>query len=213
MRYSSPSCLFLDGQAHVVDVGDHRVQLDLDAHLLQPALRLEPELGPHRRQHRGCGLDEDHPGLGRVDGPERPGQGPVRELGDLADDLDARRSGADHDEGQPACAFGLRRRHLGGLERAEDPAAQFERVVDGLHAGRERLEMVVAEVGLLRACGHDQAVERRDPLPVQQLGGDGFVLQVDPDDVAEQTSAFFCLRKMIRVAGAISPTDRMPVAT
>ncbi len=143
-------------------------------------------MGPIGGSTAGARLDQNHAGLSRVDGAERPREGPIRELGDLADDLDAGRSCADHDKGQPALPFGLGRRHLGGLERAEDAAAQLERVVDGLHARREGLEMIVAEVGLLRASGQDQGVERRHPLPVHQLGGDGLVGQIDPDDLAEQ---------------------------
>ena len=89
-----------------------------------------------------------------------PGQGALGEFGDLAGQLDAGRPGADHDEGQPAFALGVVGGDLGLLERAEDAAAQLERVIDGLHAGREGGEVVVAEVGLLRAGGDDEAVER-----------------------------------------------------
>ena len=55
--------LLLDGDALVVDVGHHRVELDFDAHLLQPPLRLETQLRAHRRQHRGRGVEQDHPAV------------------------------------------------------------------------------------------------------------------------------------------------------
>ncbi len=50
---------------------DLRVRVPNGYDLLEPALRLEPELDAHRRQYRGRGLDQDHPGVGGVDGPER----------------------------------------------------------------------------------------------------------------------------------------------
>ena len=94
----------LDGDAVAVDVGDHRVELDLDAHLLQPGLRLLAELLAHRRQHRGRGVEQDHPRLGGVDVPERALEGVVGELGDLPGHLDAGRTGADDDERQQLLA-------------------------------------------------------------------------------------------------------------
>ena len=53
----------LTRDAVAVDVGDHRAELDLDAHLLQPGLRLLAELLAHRWQHRGRGIEQDHPRL------------------------------------------------------------------------------------------------------------------------------------------------------
>ena len=52
--------------------------------------------------------------------------------------------------------------------------------------GREGGELVVAEVGLLRTGGHDQAVVRRDRLHVHQLRRDRLRLQVDRVDLAQQ---------------------------
>ena len=57
---------------------------------------------------------------------------------------------------------------LGQLEGAEDAAAQLQRVVDGLHAGRELGELVVAEVGLAGAGGDDQRVVRGHGGPAEQ---------------------------------------------
>ena len=76
--------------------------------------------------------------------------------------------------------------HLRRLERAEDAASQLQRVVDGLHTGRECREVVVAEVGLLGAGSHDEAVERRDRSHGDQLRRDGACLQVDRFDLAQQ---------------------------
>ena len=84
-----------------------------------------------------------------------------RELADLARELDAGRSGADHRRSSttPAARSGSVV-DLGHLERAEDPPAQLERVVDRLHGRREERELVVTEVRLVHAGGHDEAVVR-----------------------------------------------------
>ena len=64
---------------------------------------------------------------------------PVREqLGDLPGDLDPGRAASDHDEGQPRATRLRVLLVLRHLEGAEDPPAQLQGVVDGLHARRER---------------------------------------------------------------------------
>jgi hypothetical protein len=50
------------------------------------------------------------------------------------------------------------RAHLGFLESVENTAAQFECVVDDLHARRVFGKVIVAKVGLLRAHSDDKAV-------------------------------------------------------
>ena len=161
--------LALHRDALIVHVGHHRVELDLDAHLLQPPLRLQPQFLAHRRQHRAGALEQNHPAFVGLDGAKRAGQRAIGELGDLACQLDAGRSRADHDEGQPALALSVIGGDLRGLERPEYPAAKFQRVVDGLHAGGEGRELVVAEIGLLCARGHDEAVEMRHGRHRHQL--------------------------------------------
>ncbi len=178
--------LLLDRDAFVVDRRHHRVELDLDVHLLQPSLRLEAQLGAHGRQHGGRGVEQDHPALAGRDGPKCPGQGALGQLDDLAGQLDTGGSGPDHDEGEPPLALGMVGGDLGRLERAEDAAAQLQRVIDGLHAGGVGGELVVAEVGLLRAGGHDEAVVGRHRLHAHQVRRDRLRLQIDRADLAPQ---------------------------
>ncbi len=113
-------------------------------------------------------------------------QGVVGEFGDLAGHFDAGGSGADDGERQqllpPLGIVGP----LGRLERAHDATAQLQRVVDGLHAGREFGEMVVAEVRLAGAGSDDQAVVRRFVAVAEQLRDDELDRQVDVRDVTEQ---------------------------
>ena len=178
--------LVLHGHALIVDVRHHRVELDFDAHLLQPALRNQSQLLAHRGQHRPGSLEQDHSAFARLDRAERAGQRAIGEFGDLARQLDTRRPGADDHEGEPAFALGMVGGHLSGLERTENAAAELEGIVDGFHARGECRELVVAEVGLLRPGRHDQAVEMRHRGHRHQLGGDGLRLQVNRFDLTEK---------------------------
>ena len=146
----------LDGQPAVVHVDDLLVKPDVDAELLELPRGARGEFRPEHRQHRVERVDEHDAGLAGVDGAELLDQRAVRELGDLAGELDARGARADDDEGQPFGAGRLVGLQFGELERGQDPAADLERVVDRLQAGRVRLEGVVAEVGGGRAGGDDQ---------------------------------------------------------
>ena len=78
----------------------------------------------------------------------------------------------------------LHRRHLEG---AEDPAAQFEGIVDRLHAGCEAGELVVAEVGLGHTGGDDEAVI--GDLEGPEVGGRGGMhhppVEVEPRHLGE----------------------------
>ena len=185
--------LLLDDQAVVVDVDDHRVQLDLDAHALEAGRGLATELRAERRQDGRRGVEQDHPGLGRVDVAERALEGLVAHLGDLAGQLDTGGAGADDHEGQQLGALGGVVGQLGLLEGAQDPTAQFECVVDGLHAGRVLGEVIVAEVRLIGAGGDDEVVVRGDRDALEQAGGDGLGLEVDVVHVTHEDGGVLLL--------------------
>ena len=173
--------------AALVDVGHHRAEDHLDAELLQLGLGPLAELLAERRQDLRRGVEQDHARLARVDRPEVALERAVGELGDLAGHLDPGRAGADDDEGQVVvdvvASVGA---ELGHLEGSEDPAAELERVVDRLHAGRVLGEVVVAEVGLGGARGDHQRVVGRDRRAAEHLAGDLALLEVDGGDLAEQ---------------------------
>ena len=110
----------------------------------------------------------------------------VGQFGDLPGHLDAGGAGADHGERQQPLAPLRVVGPLGLLERAQNPAAQLQRVVDGFHAGREFGELVVAEVGLAGAGGDDQGVVGGVVGVAEQFGDDVLVGEVDMGDVAQQ---------------------------
>lgn len=72
------------------------------------------------------------------------------------------------------------------LESAQYAATQLQRVVDGLHAGCEFGEMVVAEIRLASTRGDDQAVVGGLVGVTEQFRDDALPGQVDVGDVAQQ---------------------------
>jgi hypothetical protein len=187
--------LVLDLETALVDVDDHGAELHLDPELLQVGLGLLAQLRAERRQHLRRRVEQDHARLTGVDPAEVLLQRAVGELCDLAGHLDPGGAGPDDDEGQQPLDLLLVLGELGQLERAEDAAAQLERVVDALHAGRELGEAVVAEVGLAGTGGHDQRVVRRDGHAVQHARRDQPLLEVDAGDLAEDHARILLRRE------------------
>ena len=90
--------------ALLVNAGDPRADVDLDSHVSQVARRaLSQRLG-EGRQDRRPGVEQDDSRRGRIDVTEVPAQRSARQLGELARELDTRRSRADDDERQPAAS-------------------------------------------------------------------------------------------------------------
>ena len=117
--------------------------------------------------------------------PERTLKRVVGEFGDLPGHLHPGRPGTDHDERQQLLPAHRIAGPFGLLERAENPAAQFQSVVDGLHARRPLGELVVAEVGLPGTGSDDEAVVRGSVGVAEQDRVDRLVRQVDVRDLAE----------------------------
>ncbi len=153
-----------DGQPPEVDVGDDRPHVHFHAQLAQGLLGLAGQLLAEGGKRGTAAVEQQNPRLlwfgHAVLGPQRLG----RELPDLASQLNAGRARPDECEGEPVAAFGRIVGGLGHLERADDPAADGERVGDRLHARCELRELIVPEVGLPHPGGHDEVVVREfDP--------------------------------------------------
>jgi hypothetical protein len=116
------------------------------------------ELGRKAAQHARAGFDQLHARVRRVDAAELAHQRVARNLGQRAGQLHAGGPAAHHREREPGRALGLAARGLGMLEREQDAAAQRHRVVERLQARRVLGPLVVAEVGVRRAAGHQQEV-------------------------------------------------------
>ena len=163
----------------------HRLpEHDFDAQPLQRALRIEGQVLGESGQHARTGLDQHDARLTRVDAAELGRQRGARQFGDRAGKLDPCRTSADNDEGQkrrPLLFVGLA---LGLFEGEEYAAANGRRVLERLEARRERLPIVMAEIGVPRAGRqHERVVaQRRAGIEVKLAS-----LLVDGLDGSEQS--------------------------
>ena len=85
-------------------------------------------------------------------------QGATRDLGDRAGHLDAGGAAADNHEGEETRPLGRIFDHLRPLEGEQEPPPDLGRVRDVLEAGRERLPIVTAEIGMGRSRGEHEIV-------------------------------------------------------
>ena len=141
-----------------IDTDDAQAHAQLDAHLLERGTGAARELAAEVGQRLLAAVDHYHADGRRIDAAEVLGEAAVGELADLPSELDARRSGADDDEGHPKPLERRVLRRLGDLQCAVDATTQLHGVVDRLHARCDHGELVVAEVRLPGAGGHDEAV-------------------------------------------------------
>ena len=96
--------------------------------------------------------------LSCVDVAEVRGQGGARQFDDRPGELDPGRAGADNDEGEqrrPPCLIALALRLLEGDQNA---APDGGRVFERLQSRRERLPIIMAEIGVTRAGRQHQRI-------------------------------------------------------
>ena len=168
------------------------------------------QIGRKGAQNAWPRLDEDHLRAAGVDAAEVARQRVVREFGERARQFDARRSAADDDERQVSRALDLIGRPLRLLERQQQVPADEPGVFERLEAGRVRLPVVVAEVGVRRAGRDDQrVVVQLADVEVQDRARRHRRASASPS-----STCTFCWRRRIhRIGDAMSPGDRPAVAT
>src|SRR5208337_695628 len=93
-------------------------------------------------------LDQKDSRAGGVRSAKLRRKGPPRQFGERARQLDARRPAADDGEGEEARTLLRILRRLGAFEGLERPAADGDRVRDGLEGWSVPLPRVVAEIGM-----------------------------------------------------------------
>lgn len=119
----------------------------------------------------------------RIDVAEIPGEGGTGELGDRAGQLHAGRAGADDDEGQQRCSALLVRLAFRFLEGDQNAPPDRRGVLKRLQPRGVRLPVVVAEIGVARACSQHERVVGNDGTVIEQdLPG----LLVDAGDGRQQ---------------------------
>ena len=107
------------------------------------------------------------------------------------------------------CSFSSLACALRQFKRKQHPPPDFQRIFDGLQAGRKRLPLVVAEIGVTRSRGHDQIVVRN--LGIRQL--DHPARQIEILHFGHQHFDVSAVRRIQRIGAAISPGDNPAVAT
>jgi len=173
------------GKGHAIGMdGRHgSIQQDFDAQFAQRFLGIGGHFGLEVGEHSRAGLDQHDPRLFGLDVAEVVAQRDARQLDDRTGELHARRACTDDDEGEEClAAFGISL-ELGALEGQQQPTAHGRRVLEGLEAGRVRFPVILTEIGVLRAGGENEIVERHGSAVVEphHFGGG-----VDSGDAAEQ---------------------------
>ena len=154
-----------------VHPGHDRAHVLPDPQLPQVTGHLRRKNGAKRCQRRIAAIEQQDPCLPRLDMAELGAQRPGRQFADLPGQLHPGRPGTDQREREPAGPLRGVAGRLGHLERPEHAAPDGQRVSQRLHAGREGGELVVPEVGLLHAGGHDQEVIAVLGLAAERPGG------------------------------------------
>ncbi len=128
-----------------------------DAEVFERGLSFGGEIRRIGGQHPRAAIEQHHAALGGIDVPEVVTHVELRNVADGAGEFDARGAAADDDEIQRRMPTLLHHLPLGQLEGKQNPAANLDRVFNGLEAGRERLPLVVAEIGV-RGAGREHEV-------------------------------------------------------
>ena len=130
--------------AGLADVGDVHAEVSLDADLVESTLRRRGQFPVERREHAIVAVEQQHPCLVRVDGPEFVGERVHRQFPDLARQFDSGGSAAGDGERQPRSAFLRGGQRFGHLEGGNQ-------TVDGW-PGRRRGFSSRAPIGCTRRC-------------------------------------------------------------
>src|SRR5579862_1091210 len=144
-----------------------------------------------------------------VDGTKLVCEYVVGDLCQCSGEFDARWSGTHHDKiqgpGGLAC-YGL---PLRKFECQQHAAPNLKRVLDSLQAGREGSPLIVAEIGMRRACGDDQVVVGKILL----AGVHEPPLEIKALHLFEQADDVRIATEIERIGAAISPGESPAVAT
>jgi hypothetical protein len=191
-----------DEHKALVDVGDDRVHVLLDAEFLQCLCGFPGQLRPEHRERGAAPVEQEDPRVLRRDGPELSAKRLGRHLPELARQFHARRAAPDENERQPGTALLGGRRRRCHLKCAVDPAADCQRVGDRLHPRRPPGELVMAEIRLPYAGGNDEVVIGVvEAVPADSLGDDAAASGVEIDDLGHDAVDVLVLPEQIAQRG------------
>ncbi len=131
--------------------------MDFDAEATELGFGFGGEIRGIRSQHARAAIEQHHAALGGIDVPEIVTHVELRNVADGAGEFDASRPAADDDEIERRMPALLQHLPLGQLEGQQHATANFGGIFDGLEARRERLPLIVTEVGV-RGAGSEHEV-------------------------------------------------------
>ena len=163
-----------------------RADVDLDPPALELVVRVLAELARDLREDPRSGVDE-HPALRRAaERRVRPADGVLGEVVQLGQRLDARVARADEDEAEVACGLVRIEARRGGLERAQEPVAERDRVGDVLEPLAVLGEAGDGERPRNGAERDDESLVADLERAAERLGDDRLRSRVAREDAAEQ---------------------------
>ena len=204
-----------DGDAGGVDVGDLGAQAHVDPHLGEPSPGRAAQPLAEGGQHGVDRVDEDDPGLGRVDPAEVVAAACGWRSSAIWPAISTPVGPAPTTTKVSArsASAGVRASSASSKAPKMRPRSSSASSIDFI-PGAWRGELVVAEPRLPGAGGDEQAVvgrsRSRARAPARSPCAASRSTWVT---VPSTTRAFFWRASTSRVLGAISPSDRMPVAT
>ena len=162
-------------------------------------------------QNAASPVEEQYTRVFGLDAVELIGQGSSSHFPDLPGQLDTGGSATGYGEGQPRVALRSRGQSFGHLECAEQPAADAQRVVEGLHPRRPLREFLVAEIRLTHSDGdYQHVVVKRERGLVGAAGGDLARVGVEVDRFAEQGGDVAVTRELLAQRMADLPNAQRP---
>ena len=132
--------------------------MDFDAEAFELGFGLGGEIRGIGREHARAAIEQHHAALGGIDVAEVVAHVELRDVADGAGKFDPGGSAANDDEIERRVPALLQHLALGKLEGQQHAAANLGCVFDGFKAGRERLPLIVAEIGVRGAGGEDEIV-------------------------------------------------------
>ena len=118
-----------DRHAALVYVGHHGIEVDIDAYLPQIPFDPTGQMGTHRPDQMISTLDEDDPGVARIDALKVIPQRPLGELSELPSHFHPGRASTNDDEGHETTALRIVRRRFSQLKCAEYSPTEGQGVV------------------------------------------------------------------------------------
>ena len=183
---------------------------DLDSQTIELFLRAAREVFGIGRKNARSTFNQQNVRARRIDGAKFVGQGVAADFGQSAGQFDSRRAAADNHEVEWRRAFAGGGLALGQFEGEQHAAADFQRIFNRLESGSKGLPLVVSEVGVGGACGHDQVVvgevEASEVSTMRRSRSNPVTSDIS-------TSIFLCERRIERMGAAISPGESPAVAT